>query len=503
MSRDQIMTAIENAAPYKRAVPDMGVLQDSPMSPPAFPVGVLRSAGEWIEEIADGTCTPADYSACALLATVSSLIGNSRWASPRPKWAEPPVLWIGLLGKSSSRKSSALSHITRPLRVIEDDLLEEHLSAVRDWEGKCAMAEEKLATWRTEVKEAAAQGYPEPTKPECAEQPPEPLRPRLFVSDVTVEALAPILSGQPRGVLVERDELSGWIQSFGAYKGGGGADRAFWLEAYGGRSFTVDRVKNGGKPVCIPCLSVSVCGTIQPDKLQEVLLQGANDGFAARILWTWPDRLPPREVTRIGSNASNDKAEKAYRWLRSLPEDTDERGHFIPRNVRFSDEAERLLFEVEREVYALTEHEDGPFEAHVGKFAGFTIRLALTLEFLWAAFGDQREPQEVSADAVRSAAGLLFEYFKPMAERSYMTAALPKVERGATEIAKHIRKNDLRVLNERDLKRKAGLKHARTNDEVTEALELLEQAGWITQAERTGEFRKPRKDWTVNPEVLK
>lgn len=77
---------------------------------------------------------------------------------------------------------------------------------------------------------------PPPEKPE----PPQAVR--YVVSDTTVEALAPLLQENPRGLLLARDELAGWIGSFDRYSGGkGGADAAHWLSMHNGESILVDR----------------------------------------------------------------------------------------------------------------------------------------------------------------------------------------------------------------------------------------------------------------------
>ena len=55
---------------------------------------------------------------------------------------------------------------------------------------------------------------------------------RYLVSDCTVEALAVLLEQHPRGLLVARDELSGWVNSFDAYKSCRGADVAHWLSMH-------------------------------------------------------------------------------------------------------------------------------------------------------------------------------------------------------------------------------------------------------------------------------
>src|SRR5829696_1815536 len=78
--------------------------------------------------------------------------------------------------------------------------------------------------------------------------------------------------------------------------GGSGADRAFWVEGYGGRPFTIDRVKHP-LPVIIPRLSIGVLGGVQPDRLAD-LIHGPDDGLQARFLWLWPDKVPPSRPTR-------------------------------------------------------------------------------------------------------------------------------------------------------------------------------------------------------------
>jgi hypothetical protein len=102
-------------------------------------------------------------------------------------------------------------------------------------------------------------------QPLLAADPAEPVRPRIVVSDATPEALGGLLAAHEKGLLFFRDELAGWFSSFGRYSGSG-ADRAFWVEGYGGRAFTIDRVKHP-LPVIIPRLSLGVLGGVQPDRL--------------------------------------------------------------------------------------------------------------------------------------------------------------------------------------------------------------------------------------------
>src|SRR4029453_7082791 len=81
--------------------------------------------------------------------------------------------------------------------------------------------------------------------------------------------------------------------------------REFWLEAYGGRPYCVDR-KGAKAPLLIPFNGVSVLGGIQPAKLASALLDSPDDGLVARFLWAWPGKVafprPPckRPIWTIG-----------------------------------------------------------------------------------------------------------------------------------------------------------------------------------------------------------
>jgi hypothetical protein len=65
---------------------------------------------------------------------------------------------------------------------------------------------------------------------------------RTYVDDTTVEALVLVLRDNPRGVVVIKDELTGWIKAMDQYKAGGkGADRQFYLSGWSRKSYVNDR----------------------------------------------------------------------------------------------------------------------------------------------------------------------------------------------------------------------------------------------------------------------
>jgi hypothetical protein len=105
---------------------------------------------------------------------------------------------------------------------------------------------------------------------------------------VTIERVATLLAtAAPKGLLVMRDELAGWLTGMTTYNDTG---RQFWLEAYGGRPYRVERQKHP-RPIDVPRLAVAVSGGTQPDRLAG-LMREADDGLLARFCWFWPNPVP-------------------------------------------------------------------------------------------------------------------------------------------------------------------------------------------------------------------
>src|SRR6266851_2930744 len=68
-----------------------------------------------------------------------------------------------------------------------------------------------------------------------------PVAKRYLVNDTTVEKLGELLNHHPNGLLLFRDELSGWLHTMD--RPGHENDRAFYCEAWNGTSaYTYDRI---------------------------------------------------------------------------------------------------------------------------------------------------------------------------------------------------------------------------------------------------------------------
>src|SRR5262245_16635764 len=83
--------------------------------------------------------------------------------------------------------------------------------------------------------------------PAAAADPGPFVAPRLYVSNATIERLAALLQARPQGMLMLSDELAVLFLNMSRYSGG--QDNEFWLEAWDGGPYTVERV--GRRPIVL------------------------------------------------------------------------------------------------------------------------------------------------------------------------------------------------------------------------------------------------------------
>lgn len=449
---------------------------------------------QWVEDAAEAKGAPPDYVVSSVLSVLSSAIGNARWVTPWNGWNEPPVIWTMCVGLPSAGKSPAIDAALQPLRKAERILREAAEDDRKEWSERAELAKLAEATWKEAAKAAIKEGNTPPERPQDCDAGLPPHIPRLVVNDGTIERLGAILARQPRGTLQMRDELAGWLEGMQRYSGGG-SDRPFWLEAFGGRNYTVERM--GREPLTIDRLSIGVLGGIQPDRLKSLLFKSDDDGLLARFLPIWPDPAPLR---RPGAWADEAMMERVLGKVLSLDLVTDEDGDTRPWFIPFSEDARSLMDDFRLTVRGWEAQSEGLMLSFIGKLPGLASRLALVLGYLdWAAEDDE-EPHEISVNHFGRAAHLVEAYFLPMARRAYADAATPKAERAARRLVAIIREQGWRSFTSREVSRldRSGLG---TTKEINPALAMLEEGDCIRAVHpaATPQGGRPKKLYSVNP----
>jgi hypothetical protein len=480
--------------------PDMSVLDAGRRDPPLLPSAMFGSAWPEFGKLAGDKGAPVDYVALSFLTVAASIVGGKRRVRPYAEgsWSEPPIIWLGLVGDPSHNKSPALDPLQTLLRKVEAEKALDHRETLAVWQADCERAKVEHANWQSQVKEAAKEGHPTPALPTEARTPDQPRRRRLLVQDATPESMGEVLVGNPAGTLLLRDELDGWLSSFDRYNPGG---RSFWLEAFGGRSFTIDR-KSNPEPLTIGFNGVSIIGGIQPQKLAESLLSGAkaDDGLSARFLWTWPDRPA---LVRPRSTANILALENALRRLEGVEWGIGEDGEPVACTLPLDPDAADVFEACQRGNRDHGDEAAGMLKSFVGKLDGMSLRLALVVELVAWAFAGGPEPRSVSKSTMEAVGDFIESYALPMAARVFGDAALPPVERNAATLAKHIQRHKPRSINARDLRRTSRLPGMREAEPLREAIDALVEADWLRPSgERRGSTPgRHSADFIVNPVI--
>lgn len=482
---------------------DMRMLQQEVLPPPAWPDANAFPGwwGEYIAQAAEARGCPQDFMGMSILAALAARLGNSRWAGVTHSWREPPALRVALVGAPSSNKTPGMLEAIEALTALENEANEDWEQRQKEHRTQAQEAKEVRTIWEGEVKVAVKDRRPPPMEPDRAQAPEAPQRRRMMSSEITVEKAARMSAANPRGLLLVRDELAGWFGSMDRYSsGGGGGDRAFWLQAHNGGGWQVDRVKDGENGVSVPHLLWGILGGIQPDRVASLLTSGDDDGLSARFLYCWPEKRRPADLS---TEATPNRLLDALRRLETLPWQPP-----APVVLPFTTAARAQMNQWRQEVTDMEEGASGQFLSWVGKLPGFAARLALVfahMEWLCSAEGTP-PPTEVNEEAMARACAFLAEYAATMARRVFGDAGLPQNERDARQLARWWFKRPDRpdTLNARELRRMEKGPGIGTADRITAALEELASAGWCRPAPvRAGDRAgRQRADWQMNPALM-
>ena len=475
----------------------MSILRPERPPAPKLPLSAFGPAwAEWITAAAEAAACPPDYVAAPLLVAASALIGHARWAQATPGWTEPPHLWLGVVGEPGSGKSPGSDVLMRDvLPEIERRMLADFPDRLLAWRVDTALSKAAKQRSRQELRDATAPGTPVIPAPVFVTSPPEPQIPRLRQHDVTIEKIAALLAcAAPKGLLIVRDELAGWIASMNSFNSGA---RAFWIEAYGGRPYRVER-KTDPEPIVVPRLAVAVYGGTQPDKLARLMREG-DDGLLGRLLWVWPEPVP----FRLGQQPPRVHwATRALDRLRELDLHGGDppRPIFVPLDVEVRGSLERLGRNMQERQQAA----EPLLRSALDKARGQALRLALVLEFLWWCGEESALPPpiRISPRAFVAAGVLITEYCLPMASRAYGNAGPITREHNAAILARWIMRARPETVHPRHLQREVRLPSLRTAPHIRGAAEILVAAGWLRPPVPNASFGpRARVCYSVNPRL--
>jgi hypothetical protein len=455
-------------APKVKAERPIPLPSSLPRVAPFEPEMLPRDVRDYVMDVAKRQQCPPDFCAVSAIVCLSALVGRKACLAPKQEdeqWTEFANCWGALIGGPSAMKSPSLREMRFPLNEIETQLRKAHSLELSEIKHQARLQKLECAEIEKAAKKELGNGDRDAAlallkaKEEMDIQEPPP--PRLVVNDATVEALGERLNENPNGLLLIRDELSGWLSKMGQEEFA--SDRAFYLEAFNGKDdYTYDRIGRG--TIRIENCMLSIVGGIQPSKIAPVVKGAANgasdDGLIQRFqLAVWPDAVKDWtwQDTPVNGCAKERYAD-VFTRLHALPSSD------TPAVWHFSLAAQQLFIEWMASIQ--TEARSGQLppvlESHLLKMPKTVSGLALVFGLI------NGESGQVGIDATAMALDWA-EYLRTHAARLYSAATSAEID--AAHLILRKRKMFDKPFTAREVYRKGW--RGMDKEVVAEALELL------------------------------
>jgi hypothetical protein len=240
------------------------------------------------EDISERMQVPPDFLAAGNVVVLSSLVGRKFGIHPKrwDDWVVVPNLWGALVSRPALLKSPALAEVMKPLDRLAAEARDNFEAEMTSYMVEVAVAEAEQGALKDALKKAAKEAEKSGDRSELEEvarkqkvsqeaAPEMPVLRRYKTEDPTVEKLGEILMENPQGILLHRDELSGWLANLKRQRRKG--DRSFYMEGWNGHgSYEQDRIGRGY--LHIPVVCVSILGGIRPGPLSSYVWEATRGG---------------------------------------------------------------------------------------------------------------------------------------------------------------------------------------------------------------------------------
>ena len=447
--------------------------------PPSLPRGLLPDILERFafEQGLDMGADMAGIAVSALAVCAAAIPDKIKLQVKRHNtgWLESARIWVTPIGPPSTKKTPIMAAAVRPLRKIDSEMARQY-AAERARYDQLPTEEKKLT------------------------EPPE--QTRLLLQDTTIEAAQEILKDSPDGVLCYQDELSGWFGSMEKYSSskGGARDRAFWLEAFNGGQYSVNRIGRGSS--YIDPLSVSLLGGIQPEPIRKIADESVDDGLLQRIL---PVILRPAVQSR---DEEPSEVVSEYNALISRLHHLDNPffggGAGLDFNatghLRFDAAAQAYRDDLERKHLDLLSIEriNRKLAAHIGKYDGIFARLCVIWHCVESEPG--KLPRTISERTARRVGAFLHGFLLPHALAFYTNVlGLSNDHDRLTNVAGYILAHKKEKLTNRDIQQGDRAMRGLDRQAIDSIFDQLDALGWVNRT--PGPYPKAPSHWTVNPVV--
>ncbi len=466
---------------------------------PEFPTHVLPAPlRNWVGALSHATQTPPDLAGLLSLAVCAAAIARQVVVSPREGWEEPTNLFVAVLQAPANRKSAVFSDVTKPLKEIEAELINESRPLIARAQSERRQSEKRLR--KLEKSAGEESGADERAEAldlaEQLSQKRDPVPPRLIVDDATSEKLGIMLAEQNGRIASMSAEGGVFDLMAGLYSKSGIAQFDTYLKGHSGDDLITDRVSRGTVQVKDPALTCAYA--MQPQVLEGIADNAAfrGRGLLGRFLYAAPKSwIGEREIAPAPVPTEVRAAYSAL--VREMFDSRRTMGNVL----RLTAAAEEKLRDWEEEIEGMLA-DGGDMEIMTdwgGKLAGATLRLSAVLHC--AEYGVSGE----IGVAVLMAAIEIARYLIPHADFviNMMQAQEKNEDEDAKYILKWIRRHEKKEFTQREV-HQHGKRRFKKADDVGSALFKLQERGYIRPltVQRAGPGRPQSPKFEVNPRLF-
>jgi Protein of unknown function (DUF3987) len=307
-------------------------------------------------------------------------------------------------------------------------------------------------------------------------------------------------------VLVRQDELSEFLANLDRYRAGGsGGDRGAYLRLYNGGAFAVDRVKRG--TLTIPNWSATFLGGVQPEPIQRIAREAADDGLLQRFMFVVPGPGVP-SADRSPDAAARARYEALFGHLIRKKRPARPAGAPAPTVVLHPDaHAHREAVDELADLMKAMPDTSPKLRSALGKWPGLFARLTVVYHLVDVADAELRgdggavDPREVPPATAGRVAAYMREVVLPHLLRADAVMYLTPQTGHARWIAGHVLAHGLERVTKRDIVRGYGpLKPTEHQQQIAGVMESLVTMAWLAPEPSANATKAPTA-WRVNPKV--
>lgn len=374
-----------------------------PKKIPLLPIeGFPKEIQKLITTCFDIYRTPRDFWANDVIAATALAIGKNM--TLKTKYTNVPIFWSCKVGNVSDGKTEVQNKLMKPFSKLDDKVYCIYESEMEEYNQEMAKRKGKRKDPDNE-----------PKKPQCFQ---------YQIKDFTPETLHDILKVNPRGVVVDRDEIMGYFDDLNRYNKSG--EMSNMLSSFNGVSLVYNRK---GAIIRTESPFINFMGGIQPDILPNMAKDGrAENGAIQRFCFAYPDEpeLQSYNKKTLPMDIYNDWERFIYNLI-ELPE----------TQVSLSDEAHNLYevwYNRNRKIIfnEPIQHLKGAF----GKLDIISLRLCIVLKGMKLIY-EADYTDTISAEIMQSALNIT-EYF-----RATQIKVFHRMMQGATNFKTELKKADV------------------------------------------------------------